>query len=115
MSYPVTGSRQIVKLFCAKRPFCEQVPDDVFWMVILIPVLQPLWLGPKCWSHSGFTSGLTLLVPDWLRKGGLLHTFIHPLFPLIRFKCVCVCEWYLICVNGFIDLFALFCAKITVP
>lgn len=33
MSYPVTGGRQMVKLFCTKCAFCEQVPDD-FWMVI---------------------------------------------------------------------------------
>lgn len=47
MSYPVTSGRQMVKLFCTKRTFCEQVPDDVFWMVILIPILQPLRLRRK--------------------------------------------------------------------
>lgn len=72
----------MIKLFCTKRAFCEQVPEDVFWMVLLIPILQPLWLGPKCRSHSGFTSGLTLPAPDWLRKGGLLHTFIHTHYSL---------------------------------
>lgn len=59
--------------------FCKQLLD-ISSKVILVFILQHLWVKPKYQSHSGlcgFTSGLTVPAPDWLRKGGLLHTCTH--------------------------------------